>query len=237
MNAKQRFTFLKRYFGKNTILSRSLFLRRPILGKTQKTVNVQVLNEQVTSNLHSTGFFKGKLHFLVVFALIYGLVFINYIDIITNGGTVEGYHMWLVLMYFIPFAILSVINIKNLKLTIGLGLVTSLMNDLFYGVVRNFMGVPYDLGIYFNHWLIPSNAVLFNLNLGFTVIQVQSWMMAFSIYGRFAVVFLFLGGWKYLIPNPYVSTRFSLKWRKIFEPPKKKIQLILPTARKKESIR
>ena len=133
--------------------------------------------------------------FLITFAILYGLIFINYIDVITNGSTRDGYHLWLVLMYFLPFAILSVINIKNWKITIGLGLLVSLMNDLFYGLVSNILGNPYNLGTYFDNWLIPSNTFLFNLNLGFAVIPVQSWTMATSIYARLTAVFLLLGGW------------------------------------------
>ncbi len=135
---------------------------------------------------------ENKTPFLFVFAVIYGLVFINYIDIITSGSSVGGYHLWLTLMYFLPFAILSVIDIKNFKLTIGLGLTASLMNDVFYGAVRNLMGEHYDLGRYYSLWLLPQSAKLFNLNLGFAVIEVQSWMMALSIYLRIVAVGLLL---------------------------------------------
>jgi len=137
---------------------------------------------------------QNKLSFLFIFAVIYGLVFINYIDIITDGYSQKGYHLWLVLMYFLPFAILSVINLKNWKLTIGLGLVVSIMNDVFYGLIRNLIGAPYDLSQYYNRWLLSGDTVLFSLNLGFATIPVQSWMMALSIYLRIAVVFFLLGG-------------------------------------------
>jgi hypothetical protein len=70
------------------------------------------------------------------------------------------------------------------------------MNDLFYGVVVNVMGHSLDLLSYYNRWLIPGNAVLFQLNLGFTVIPVYSWMMALSIYGRIIIVYVLLRTWK-----------------------------------------
>lgn len=152
---------------------------------------------------------------LVLFAVIYGLIFINYIDIITPGGSKEGYHLWLVLMYFAPFAILSVLNIKNLKLTLGLGFLTSVMNDVFYGAMLNVMGVPYDLGKYYNLWLIPQGNVLFNLNLGFATIPVQSWMMATSIYIRFAVVFFLLDGHKYVMNHWTIPAYLSLRRQKV----------------------
>jgi hypothetical protein len=155
-----------------------------------------------------------KTYFLLAFSVIYGLIFINYIDIITNGGAQSGYHMWLVLMYFLPFATLSIFDIKNWKLTIGLGLVVSLMNDVFYGAVSCLMGRPMNLANYYSLWLIPQSHVLFNLNLGFTVINVQSWMMASTIYLRLAAVVLILGGWKYIVPNLHIPEFLTLRQQK-----------------------
>jgi hypothetical protein len=152
---------------------------------------------------------ENKTLVLLAFAVIYGLIFINYIDVITSGSGIGGYHLWLTLMYFVPFAILSVIDIKNFKLTIGLGLTASLMNDVFYGVVRNLMSAPYDLARYYSLWLIPQSTKLFSLNLGFTVIEVQSWMMAFSIYLRIIVASLLLYySWK--VPLTGMRTKLSL---------------------------
>ena len=130
----------------------------------------------------------------LLFAVVYGFVFVNYIDNISGGFS--GYHLWLILMYFFPFAALSFSFPKNWSLSIGLGLVASLMNDLFYGVVRSLMGFPVDLRGYFTLWLVPGNTTLFSLNLGFTVVAVVSWMMAFSIYARIAAAFVLLKIWK-----------------------------------------
>jgi hypothetical protein len=144
-----------------------------------------------------------------VFAIVYGFVFINYIDVLSGGY--EGYHLWLVIMYFFPFATLSMLFPRNLQLTIGLGLLVSLMNDVFYGVVRNLMGVPYDLTVYYNHWLIPGNATLFQLNLGFTVIPVVSWMMALSIYIRIIAVFILLRIWTVQAKTRYLNQTQIIK--------------------------
>jgi hypothetical protein len=138
--------------------------------------------------------FDKKFKLYVVFSVVYGLVFINYIDVISGGY--EGYHLWLVIMYFFPFATLSMLFPRNLQLTVGLGLVVSLMNDVFYGVVRNVMGFPLDLTWYYNRWLLPGNATLFQLNLGFIVIPVLSWMMALSIYVRIIAVYFLLRIWR-----------------------------------------
>ncbi len=138
--------------------------------------------------------FERKFNLYVVFSVVYGFVFVNYIDIISGGF--NGYHLWLIIMYFFPFITLSIFFPRNWQLTLGLGFIASLMNDLFYGVVRNLMGFPLDLKWYYISWLIPGNATLFHLNLGFAVLPVISWMMALSIYARFIVVFFLLRTWK-----------------------------------------
>jgi hypothetical protein len=138
---------------------------------------------------------NSKFYFYLIFAFLYGVIFLNYIDLITPGGVYSGYHLWLSFMYFLPFVILITCR-KNWALVVGLGLIASLMNDVFYGVVGFFMGAPINLAQYYNLWLIPSNATLFQLNLGFVIIPVFSWMMAFSIYARVILVFFLLRGWK-----------------------------------------
>ena len=140
--------------------------------------------------------FEKKFSFFVVFAVLYGLVFLNYIDVMTPGGVETGYHAWLSIMYFFPFIALTLSYPRNWLLTIGLGLVASLMNDVFYGVVRNLIAGPYDLTSYYTRWLIPGGTTLFHLNLGFTIIPVQSWMMALFIYARIPIVILLLWAWK-----------------------------------------
>ena len=154
---------------------------------------IDSITEIIGTRTKSTKDFNKKFILYLVFAVVYGFVFINYIDVLSGGY--EGYHLWLVIMYFFPFATLPMLFPRNLELTIGLGLLVSLMNDVFYGVVKNLMGFPYDLTAYYNHWLIPSGATLFQLNLGFTVFPVFSWMMALSIYIRIIVVIILLRIW------------------------------------------
>ena len=150
----------------------------------------------MSGKLGFSGVLEGKLHFLIVFAVLYGLVFINYIDDIASSGVNYGYHLWLVLMYFLPFVGFSMLNLKNWKLTVGLGLIASLMNDVFYGSMKVLVGIPCDLNRYYNLWLIPQNTLLFKLNLGYTVLPVFSWMMALSIYIRIGFVVGLLWNWK-----------------------------------------
>jgi hypothetical protein len=155
----------------------------------------------------------GKLVCLVAFAAIYGLVFINYIDVVSSGFT-YGYHVWLVVMYFLPFVGFSMFNLKNWGLTVGLGLFASLMNDVFYGLTKYIFGVSYDLNRYYSLWLIPQGEKLFTLNLGFTDIPVYSWMMALSIYIRIAAVVALLWYWKLIqttqTPLQPTATGFSV---------------------------
>jgi hypothetical protein len=165
-------------------------------------------------------YFDGKLRFLIAFAVIYGLVFINYIDIISPGGLDYGYHLWLVLMYFLPFMALLISDLKNWKLTVGLGLLVSLMNDIFYHLVKYSFGMNVDLLNAYSLWLVPQNRVLFNLNLGLAVIPIASWMMASSIYVRIAITFITLRRWNIpinprtfrtsLIPKPHATQRKKL---------------------------
>jgi hypothetical protein len=129
----------------------------------------------------------------VIFAVAYGFVFINYIDVMSGGYS--GYHLWLVFMYFLPFTLLALTNIRNWSLMLALGFVVSLMNDLFYGVMRNILGVPMNLKWYYHVWLVPGDSVLFHMNLGFTTLTIYSWMMALSIYLRIAIIPFLLWVW------------------------------------------
>jgi hypothetical protein len=173
---------------KRRVLSRSKLQR--------KTSNQQSITTKQKGYLGFANVLEGKLPFLIAFAAVYGLVFINYIDIASSGLN-NGYHLWLVLMYFLPFASLSMLSLKNWTLTAGLGLLVSLMNDVFYGSVKYLTtGLTYDLNRYYSLWLIPQNNRLFTLNLGFTDLPVYSWMMALSIYLRIACVIGLFWYWK-----------------------------------------
>ena len=82
-------------------------------------------------------------------------------------ATYGGYHLWLTIMYFFPFIILTIYFPRNWQLTIGMGLLASLMNDVFYGVVRNLMGISLDLDWYYQPLAYTQQAtLLFTLNLG-----------------------------------------------------------------------
>jgi hypothetical protein len=165
--------------------------------------------------------FNKKFYIYVILSILYGLIFVNYIDNITNGGLYGGYHLWLTIMYFFPFLILTISFPRNWQLTIGLGLLASLMNDVFYGLIRSFLGIPIDLNWYYNLWLIPSGTLLFHLNLGVAVIPVYSWLMSLTIYVRILLVVILLWRWRqqakirYLDQSTERRNQLSMWWKKI----------------------
>lgn len=133
---------------------------------------------------------------LVVFALFYGFVNINWIDLYYNQ--VPAYHIWLILTYMAPFGVLLVFQgFKNWQLALSLGLLVSLVNDLGY----YFSG---DLFFGFHVQLVPwlagqlgfeGSKVLFTFQGGLFEISVTSYLMAASVYGRIAVVVAVLYHW------------------------------------------
>ena len=131
---------------------------------------------------------------LMAYSILYRLILINYIDIVSSGG--YAYHLWLVAMYFAPFVIFSLVDLKDWKLTVSLGLISSLMNDIFYGLIVYLVGKSIDLFWYYKLWLIPHNELLFDLNFGVFCIPVFSWMMALSIYSRIVLVYMLIKKWK-----------------------------------------
>ncbi len=149
--------------------------------------------------------FNKRLKLYILLSVLYGLVFVNYIDNHIAGGSFSGYHMWLTIMYFFPFIILTVTFPKNWQLTLGLGLLASLMNDVFYGIVRSLLGYPIDLNWYYQLWLIPSDILLFSLNLGITIIPVYSWLMSISIYARIPIIILMIWRWKQQAETRYLN--------------------------------
>jgi len=138
---------------------------------------------------------------LVVFALFYGIVFVNWIDLFNGGAyiyVVPGYHIWVIIAYLIPFGVLLVIQgRKDWELALSLGLLASLGNDLGYFVVGDaYFGFHVKLLDWYAHQFgLYGGTILFNFNGGFFSFGVPSWLMGASIYGRMAVVVLSLRHW------------------------------------------
>lgn len=133
---------------------------------------------------------------LVIFALFYGFVNVNWIDLYYNQ--VPAYHIWLILTYMAPFGVLLVFQgFKDWQLALSLGLLVSLVNDLGY----YFSG---DLLFGFHAALVPwlsgqlgfqGGTLLFIFQGGAFTIPVTSYLMGASVYGRMAVVVAVLYYW------------------------------------------
>ena len=133
---------------------------------------------------------------LVVFALFYGFINVNWMDLYYNR--IPAYHIFLILTYMAPFAVLIVFQgLKDWQLAVSLGLLVSLVNDLGY----YFTG---DLFFGFHIRLVPwlmgqlgfeGNRVLFTFQGGLFRFHVTSYMMGASIYARLVVVFVVLYLW------------------------------------------
>ena len=135
---------------------------------------------------------------LFLFAFVYGLIFCNWVDLFAGGAyitAIPAYHIWFTLMLFIPFfAVVLLFGTKDIELTIALGLLASLMNDIFYFVVGDaFFG--FNVAIlpwWANQFGLNGNAPCFVFQGGFFTFTVTSWMMGAAIYARIAVVALIL---------------------------------------------
>jgi hypothetical protein len=135
---------------------------------------------------------------LIAFALVYGLIFCNWVDLFNGGAytyVVPAYHIWFLCMLFMPFFIsLIFYGRKDVELFFTLGLLASLMNDLFYFVIGDaFFGfkvalIPWWLNqLGFNGW-----KPCFVFNGGFFHFTVVSWMMGLTIYTRIFIVCILL---------------------------------------------
>lgn len=157
--------------------------------------------EAVVSGLGPTNPRQLTLLNLAAFALFYGIVFVNWVDLFNGGAyiyVVPGYHIWVLIAYLIPFGLLLVIQgKKDWELALSLGLLASLGNDLGYFVVGNaYFGFHVDLIDWYAHQFgLYGNTTLFIFNGGFFSFGVPSWLMGATIYARIAVVLVSLRHW------------------------------------------
>lgn len=130
---------------------------------------------------------------LILYSLVFGALHVNYIDLVVPGSSAPGYHLWLVIHYFVPFiTVVLVLGAQCWDVALALGLLASLMNDLLYFPVGNLLlGRNYDLlDCYAFQFGLRDGEVRWTFNGGFFMIPVSSWLMAFTIYARIAVVTL-----------------------------------------------
>ena len=135
---------------------------------------------------------------LFLYSLIYGLIHVNYIDLIVPGSSVSGYHLWLIALYFAPFVpILFILGFDDWELLVSMGLIASLMNDLFYYPLGNLLlNRSYDLvDCYAFQFGFKGFYVKWTANFGFALIPVSSLLMAFTIYARVALTVILTWKW------------------------------------------
>jgi uncharacterized membrane protein HdeD (DUF308 family) len=133
---------------------------------------------------------------LVVFALVYGFLNVNWIDLYYNE--VPGYHIWLILTYLAPFGVLLVFQgLKDWQLALSLGLLVSLCNDVGYFFAGDLLfGFHVDLVSWLEGQLgFLGNKVLFEFQGGAIRFPVTSILMGLSIYARVAAVAALLYHW------------------------------------------
>ncbi|MEM0111350.1 MAG: hypothetical protein QXK90_01145 [Candidatus Parvarchaeota archaeon] len=135
---------------------------------------------------------------LLAYSAIYGLIHVNYIDLVSPGSNIPGYHLWLAALYFAPFIpILFILGFDDWELLASMGLMASLMNDLFYCPVGALLlGRKADLLDWYLFQLgFRGLEARWSLNLGFTAIPVSSILMGVSIYMRLAITTMLLVKW------------------------------------------
>ncbi len=133
---------------------------------------------------------------LLIFALVYGFLNVNWIDLYYNE--VPGYHIWLILAYLAPFGVLIVFQgLKDWQLALSLGLLVSLCNDVGYFFTGDLLfGFHVDLVAWLEGQLgLLGNKVLFDFQGGAFNFPVTSILMGLSIYARVAAVAALLYHW------------------------------------------
>jgi hypothetical protein len=133
---------------------------------------------------------------MLVYAFLYGLFIINIIDLTIK--VFAWYHIFLIMLYFFPFIIVCLIlGFDDWELLVGLGLLSSLMNDLFYGVIGNILfHTNYDISEWFMRQLgFEEDRYLFTFMGGLFTLKVTSLIMGLSIYARLVLVYAVLYKW------------------------------------------
>jgi hypothetical protein len=133
---------------------------------------------------------------LLLYSFIYGTIFINWIDLIF-GPAKYGYHLWLTAMYFLPFFIVLIFRgLEDWELTLGFGLFTSLMNDLWYYIIGRYLfGIPVNLPEWYRCQLLPICEKQVVFDFLFFKLKPYPYLMPLSIYARIVVVCLLLYKW------------------------------------------
>lgn len=128
---------------------------------------------------------------LFIYSIVHGLLYVNYIDLVVPGSNIPGYHLWLIVTYFITFIpLLLLLGFDEWKLVVSLGLTVSLMNDLFYYPIGILLFQrPCNLYEWYMFQLgFKGFTVSWSFNAAIFMIPVTSLLMGATIYLRAAAI-------------------------------------------------
>jgi len=135
---------------------------------------------------------------ICAYSAIYGAFHVNYIDLVTPGSNIPGYHLWLAVAYFAPFIpILLLLGFDDWELLLSMGFLASLMNDLLYCPVGMLLfGRRVDLAEWYL-WQLGFRGLdaKWTFNGGFFSLPVSSALMGASIYARATATYLLCRRW------------------------------------------
>ena len=138
---------------------------------------------------------------IFLYAFLYGLVSINYIDFAPHHPVIGNwYHLWLLGQYFVPFMIiLFIYGIYEWEIVGALGLSVSLMNDLFYAPMGYIWGIWKGNMLSWYLWQLGFDWLnaKWIFQGGFFSVRVTSILMGLSIYIRILIVVLLVWKWIY----------------------------------------
>jgi len=135
---------------------------------------------------------------LASFAVLYGLLPINWIDLFNPAA--PGYHVWLIIMYMAPFGLVVLMEGFSLfPVAFSLGLLASLMNDLFYYPVGDlFFGMKINVLSWWQGQLgLDGFKHIFTFQGGYFSLDVTSMLLGASVYLRMIVVVFLLYKWSH----------------------------------------
>jgi hypothetical protein len=136
---------------------------------------------------------------LVVISVVYGLFWVNPVDASVPLHELPYYHLWLIALYFAPaYGLFALYGTRDWELYLAIGLLSSLMNDLFFYPVGELMHLVsginllewYKLQLGLDGW-----AVDFWFKGGIITFPVWSWLMGLSIYLRIITIILLSELW------------------------------------------
>ena len=122
-----------------------------------------------------------------IFTILYGVIVINIYDCLCPRFL--GYHLFLLIVYVLPYLPLLVMEKLDIKNIVWLGILISLFNDVFFFFFARILGVrSFSITWYYSNWLIPHSTYLGTWDFLFFRPRVYSWTMSLSIYIR--IIFL-----------------------------------------------